>query len=203
MMISEGTPTVASSIRDHRELVATVTDGKLMNRSTCFASFVVFVFVWSCTAAAQSPRSVLLASPGSAPVQEPSLSEKVRREVGRRLSPARSVSSAVSLELTWEWVHGSSNPGPWIDEPCLPNPSPDTPPALTDTCGKIRGTPSSQRTLVGTARIRARTCTTAVGPVRGSEKRATGAVAERVVQAVAKLDMAATCQDAGWVPSES
>ena len=171
-----------------------------MNRLTLFASFVGFVFAWSCTATAPNPRPVLFASPDSAPLQERSLSEKVRREVGRRLSPASSVLSAVSLELTWEWMHESSRPGPWLDEPCRPQPSPDTPPVLT-ACGKVRGTPSPQRTLVGTARIHARTCTTIVGPVRGSENRATRGLAERVVQAVAQLDLAATCQDAGWMSS--
>ena len=171
-----------------------------MKRPSLVGSFAGLLFAWSCMATAQNPRPVLLASADSAPAGQRHLSEQVRRDVSRRLRPAPSGSSAVSLDLTWEWVQVGSYPGPWIDEPCVPQPSPDTPPVLTETCGKVRRTSSPRRTLVGTARIYARQCTTSVGPVRGSEKDAQRSLADGIAQAVAKLDLVATCQDAGWRP---
>ena len=63
---------------------------------------------------------------------EQRLSEGVRREVIRRLSPTRLDLPTVSLDLTWEWTQERSAPGSWIEEPCLPQPSFDTPPILTD-----------------------------------------------------------------------
>ena len=167
------------------------------------ASLVGFLFVWSCVAAAQNPRIVLISEPDPvASATQQRLSEHVRREVSRRLSPAQSGSSTVSLELTWELIPGGSDPGPWIDEPCLPQPSgsPDTPPVLTETCGRRRGTAVPRKTWLTVAHVQARECKKTIGPMRGSEKEAQRELANGIAQAVAKLDGVVTCQEAGWRP---
>ena len=174
-----------------------------MKRVSLLASLLGFLFLWSCTAAAHNPRLVLLAEPDPVvSAAQRRRGEHVRRDVSRRLSPAQSGSSTVSLELTWQLVPENSDPGPWIDEPCLPQPSgsPDTPPLLTEICGRRRGTASPVKTLVMIAHVQARECHKTIGPMRGAEKKVQRHLANSIAQAVAKLDGVAACKDAGWTP---
>lgn len=173
-----------------------------MKRISSLAS-LVGLLLWPCAAAAQSQRLVLLVAPDPiASTHQRRLSEHVRREVSRQLSAAQSGSSTVSLELTWRSVPAGSDPGPWIDEPCPPQPSgsPDTPPVLTETCGGCRGTAVPRKNLLVVAHVQARECKKTIGPVRASEKEAQRDLANGIAQAVAKLDRVATCRKAGWRP---
>lgn len=168
-----------------------------MKSPTLLVSIVVVVVGWSSTTAAQNTRPVLLTSACCAPEDDQRLSEGVRREVARRLSPTRPDLPAVSLDVTWEWRRASA-PGPWIDEPCSPQPSFETPPALTEHCGRVRGSPSTRRVLGATALVAVRACTIALGPVRGSEKDVRRRIAKNISEAVGRLDRSASCSEAGW-----
>lgn len=172
-----------------------------VKRFFVFTSIFCLVVAGSCARTVRSQRIVHVISRSPELESKHSLlSDRVRRELAGRLRHSEKSAATVSLDLDWQSAPAQSQPGPWIDEPCLPQPggAQDTPPVLTDSCGKLRGTSTTRTVIIVIARVQTGGCKSTIGPLRGTEREVVRELTNRIAGAVASVDRATRCDEAGW-----